>query len=257
MKHILYPQERHRQIIAYLEKNGRVSVEELSQYFSISRVTIRNDLEVLAGQNMLIRTHGGAIPATRGETELPYQTRQRIHVSEKEQIAIAAAGLVNDNDAIALDASTTALSIAIQIKTRINLTVVTNSLPVAMELLDAPGITILLPAGFLRKESASVVGMPALDTLKDYNLQKAFFSAKGFTLTEGLTEVSEAEAAIKRDLLAKCKDLYAVIDSSKLGQTSFASFAPANRITQLITDHYASPQLVETIRAAGINLTIA
>jgi DeoR/GlpR family transcriptional regulator of sugar metabolism len=257
MKHTLYPQERHRQILAYLEKIGRVSVEELSRRFDISRVTIRGDLEILANQNLLVRTHGGAILTARDEAELSFKTRQRIHTAEKELIAAVAADLIKDNDTIVLDASTTALSIAVQIRSRQNLTVVTNSLPVAMELLDAPGINVLVPAGFLRKESASLVGMPCLDSLKDYNLQKAFFSAKGFTIAEGMTEVSEPEAAIKRDILTKNRDLIAVVDSSKLGQTSFASFAPLQRISIFITDRNAPPEILESIRAAGVIVTIA
>jgi DeoR/GlpR family transcriptional regulator of sugar metabolism len=257
MKHILYPQERHRQIVAYLEQTGRVSVEDLSRRFGISRVTIRNDLEILAGQNLLVRTHGGAILTSRNESELSFITRQRIHTAEKERIAVIAADLIKDDDTIVLDASTTALNIAVQIKSRQNLTVVTNSLPVALELLEAPGINVLVPAGFLRKESASLVGMPCLETLRDYNLQKAFFSAKGFTSTEGLTEVSESEAAIKRDFLMKSRDLIAVVDSSKLGQTSFASFAPLYRISVFITDRNASPEMLDIIRAAGVIVTIA
>jgi DeoR/GlpR family transcriptional regulator of sugar metabolism len=256
MKHILYPQERHRQIVAYLEQIGRVSVEELSRRFGISRVTIRSDLEILANQNLLVRTHGGAILTARSESELSFKTRQRIHTAEKELIAAAAANLIKDNDTIVLDASTTALHIAVQIRSHKNLTVFTNSLPVAMELLDAPGVNVFVPAGFLRKESASLVGMSCLETLKDYNLHKAFFSAKGFTLAEGLTEVSEPEAAVKREILTKSRDLIAVVDSSKLGRASFASFAPLERMAIFITDQNASPEIVESIRAAGVIVTI-
>ena len=116
MKTKLFPEERYRLILSALEQKGRLSVEELSQKFAISHVTIRGDLQYLADQNLLIRTHGGAIMATRNETELAFDVRKRIHIPEKQRIGIAAAATIADGEVIALDASTTALAIASQIE---------------------------------------------------------------------------------------------------------------------------------------------
>jgi DeoR/GlpR family transcriptional regulator of sugar metabolism len=256
MKSKLFPEERYRLILSALEREGRISVEELSQNFGISQVTIRSDLQYLADQNLLIRTHGGAIMASRIEKELSFGIRQRLHVSEKQRIGIAAAALIQDGEAIALDASTTALTIASHIKNRRDLTVITNSLAVAMELIESPGINVLMPGGFLRRDSISLVGISSQEFLKDFYLQKAFFSAKGFSLDVGLTEVSDLECAVKRDILTKTKQLIAVVDYSKLGQVSFVSYAPIQQVSLLITDTHASPEMISGIREKGVDVLL-
>ena len=136
----LFPQERRDQIINLLEREGRVSVVDLSERFDLSQASIRADLDALAGQGLLIRTHGGAIALDRTDLELSFEVRRRFHAVRKRRIGAAAAAMVEDGEAIALDASTTALALADQIKGHRELTVITNGLVVAMALLEASGL---------------------------------------------------------------------------------------------------------------------
>ncbi|MDH4138831.1 MAG: DeoR/GlpR family DNA-binding transcription regulator, partial [Anaerolineae bacterium] len=118
----LFPAERQEQIMALLEQEGRVSVADLSKRFDLSQATIRTDLDALAAQGLLVRTHGGAIAADRTDLELSFDVRRRLYSTQKQRIGNAAAALVEDGEAIALDASTTALAVATQIKGRHELT---------------------------------------------------------------------------------------------------------------------------------------
>jgi DeoR/GlpR family transcriptional regulator of sugar metabolism len=253
----LFLQERREQILALLDQEGRVSVTDLSRRFGLSQATIRTDLEALARQGLLIRTHGGAIGPNRSDLELSFDVRRRLCSAQKQRIGAAAAAMIEDGEAIALDASTTALALAMQIKGRRELTVLTNGFFVALALLDAPGVTVLMPAGFLRRDSVSLVGAEGHDLIQQFNFQKGFFGAKGLTLEEGLTDVNSAEVAIKRDLVARAKKVVAIVDSSKWGRVGFASFASIDQVNCVITDQDAPADMVAALRAAGANVIIA
>lgn len=253
----LFLQERREQIIALLEQAGRVSVADLSKRFGLSQATIRTDLEALAAQGLLIRTHGGAIAADRTDLELSFDVRHRLHSTKKRRIGAAAAAMVEDGEAIALDASTTALAVATQVKGRHELTVITNGIFVALALLDAQSITVLMPGGFLRRDSVSLVGTQGNDFIRGFNIQKGFFGAKGLTLEEGLSDVNNAEVAVKRDWVTHAKQVIAVVDSSKWGRVGFVSFASIDQVDCVITDEGAPPDMVAALQEAGVNVVIA
>jgi DeoR/GlpR family transcriptional regulator of sugar metabolism len=242
--------------MALLEREGRVSVADLSQRLSFSSATIRSDLEALATQGLLLRTHGGAIASDRSDQELSFDVRRRLHADQKKRIGAAAAAMVEDGEAIALDASTSALAVANCIKDRRELTVLTNGLFIAMALLDAPGVTLVMPGGFLRRDSVSLVSVNDSDFIKQFNLQKAFFGAKGISLEEGLTDVDHAEVLIKRQLVGRAKQVIAVVDGSKWGRVGFVSFASLDQVHCIITDASAPPDMVQALRNAGVRLVI-
>jgi DeoR/GlpR family transcriptional regulator of sugar metabolism len=253
----LFLQERREQIVTLLDQVGRVSVTDLSERFGMSQATIRTDLDALAAQGLLVRTHGGAIAPNRSDLELSFDVRRRLHSTQKHRIGAAAASMVEDGEAIALDASTTALALATQIKGRRELTIITNGIFIALALLDAPGITVLMPGGFLRRDSVSLVGAEGHEFIKQFNLQRGFFGAKGLTLEEGLTDVNSAEVAIKRNLVAEAKQVIAIVDSSKWGRVGFASFASIDQVDYVITDEGAPPDMVAALREAGVDVIIA
>jgi DeoR/GlpR family transcriptional regulator of sugar metabolism len=165
--------------------------------------------------------------------------------------------MVEDGEAIALDASTTALALAGQIKSRRELTVITNGLVVAMALLEAPGVTVLMPGGFLRRDSASLTGSEGGEFVKQFNFQKGFFGAKGLTLEEGLTDVNSDEVVVKREWVGHTRRVIAIVDSSKWGRVGFASFASIDQVDCIITDEDAPPDLVAALREAGVEVIIA
>jgi DeoR/GlpR family transcriptional regulator of sugar metabolism len=248
----LYLEERRQQILTQLNQSGRASVAELSQQFGVSEVTIRADLQALAEEDLIVRTHGGAIQARRGAHELPLAARRQQQVLEKSLIGAAGASLIADGDAIFLDSSSTALAIAQSLKAHRYLTVITNSLTVTQELLSARGVTVVMLGGTLRRDTASLVGADGLDMLRKFNIQKGFFGAHGISVPEGLTDVSADEAEIKRLLVAICRQVVAVVDATKWGRVGLASFATLDQIHTVITDAHAPAHLVAQVSARGI-----
>jgi len=252
----LYLEERRQEIVKRVNDCGRASVAELAEQFGVSEVTIRADLQALAARNLIVRTHGGAVPAGRGLHELPLAIRSQQQVSEKERIGVAGAVLVSHGDAIILDSSSTSFAIARHLKHHRDLTILTNSLAVAHEMLDAPGVTVVMPGGTLRREMASLTGGNGLEKLQGFNIQKGFFGATGISVPEGLTDLSAGEADVKRSLVTMCREVIAVLDATKWGRVGLVSFATLDAIDRVITDVKAPPDLVEGVRALGVQVVL-
>jgi len=253
----LFLQERLDHITDLLQEQGRVSVSDLSQRFGVSAVTIRNDLAALEQQGRLLRTHGGAVTRPIHGLEPPaFAFRKELQRAEKERIGHTAASLVRDGDAIALDASTTAWQVARHLKDRRELTVVTNGLFIALEFLDSPEVTVVMPGGSLRPASASLVGDMGGCILDGYHVQRGFFGAGGFTVEEGLTDTNQYEVELKRTMIERSKEVIAVVDSSKWGQVTFASLAAVDQLDRVIVDDSAPPETVAALRERGIEVTL-
>ena len=242
-------EERRQEILRRLENAGRVSVVELSQAFGVSEVTIRTDLQALAEQELVIRTHGGAV-----SQDLALASRQQQQMQEKSHIGEAAAARVQEGDAIYLDASSTALAIAQHLKGQRHITVITSSLAVAQALRDVPGITVVMPGGIVQGDTASLIGVDGLAYLHKFNIQKGFFGAHGIAIREGLTDISADVAAAKQPIVAMCRQVIAVVDATKWDRVGLVSFAQIQDIDTVITDRHAPSDLVEQVRALGVEV---
>lgn len=253
LKDVTVPERRH-EILNRINREGRVTVTELSQFFGLSEVTIRQDLQAMAEQNLVVRTHGGAIPAGRLSSELSLALRRQQQVLAKDRIGAAGAALIQDGDAVFLDTSSTALAIALRLSHHREVTVITNSLAIVQELMLYPDLTVVMPGGRLRRETASLIGGDGLGMLANYNIQKGFFGAHGLSLNEGLTDVSADEAEVKAALVERCHEVIAIVDATKWGRVGFASFAPPLSIDRIITDADAPADLVARVREAGISV---
>jgi DeoR family transcriptional regulator of aga operon len=158
MNRNLYRTERQQELVRCLNECGRATVLELAERFHVSAVTIRADLIELSEKRLLLRTHGGAVSANRGLYESPLADRIGRQIDEKNRIGAAGAKLIADNEAIILDCSSTALAIARCLKQHREVTVLTNSLAIAQELVEASGITVVMPGGALRRDMLSLTG---------------------------------------------------------------------------------------------------
>jgi DeoR/GlpR family transcriptional regulator of sugar metabolism len=251
----LFPEERRQEILKRVNLDGRVEVNDLSQLFGVSEVTIRSDLQLLSDQSLVLRTHGGAVPLSR-IPELSLSLRRQQQVNQKNRIGAAGAGMVEDGDAIFLDTSSTALALAHHLRERRDITIITNSLAIAQFLLDVPNATVVMPGGTLQRETVSLVGIDGLDFLRKFNIRKGFFGAHGIRQPEGLTDVSATEAEVKRALITQCHEVIAILDSTKWGRIGLASFARLEDIHAIITDTGASPEQVEQVRMRGIRVIL-
>ncbi len=248
--------ERQSQILSLIQEQNHVLVTDLSARFGVSLVTVRNDLEALEKAGHIVRSHGGAIMRPVAKREPGFAIRQRLRVAEKERIAVAAASIVREGDCVFLDASTTAWYVARQLREYHELTVITNGLFVALEFLDSPQVTVILPGGTLRAASGSLVGQNGLGMLDKYNIQKGFFGAWGLSLREGLTDVNEHEVDLKHYIVERCREVIGIMDAGKWGDVSVFTFAALEQIQRIISDSAAPAEMVSALRERGIEVTL-
>jgi DeoR/GlpR family transcriptional regulator of sugar metabolism len=254
----VFARERQDQIAAIVEEKGHGRVSELAVRFGVSAVTIRKDLLILEGERRLIRTHGGAMATNRNRPELAFEIRERLQRDEKLAIGAFAAGLVRDGESIALDASSSAFYMALQLRERkhLQLTVVTNGIRIAQELAGRPGIVVLMPGGRVRYEAMSLIGPLGASIYKSINVQKAFVGAAGFTVESGLSDSMEEEAQIKRSMVAGANEVIAIVDHTKFGRAASNTFCRTERINWVLTDAAAPTPMVEELRRAGISVQL-
>ncbi|MGH3730237.1 MAG: DeoR/GlpR family DNA-binding transcription regulator [Micromonosporaceae bacterium] len=242
--------DRRQDILRLLDGASRVSVPELSVRFGVSEVTIRKDLDALERRHLLRRVRGGAV-ALEGADEGAFEMRLRHRVAAKRAIAKAAAELVHDGDAIALDCSTTCYYLAQEITARRGLVVLTNGLRTA-EVLSESDATVVLPGGTLRRSSWSLVGDIGDVFAGRGRLACGFFGVRSLSPQLGLMELSPEETAVKRHLVSVSAHVYGLFDASKVGRFGLHPFAAPDRITELITDDDVADEVLAEWRAVGV-----
>ena len=187
-------------------------------------MTVRSDLTELARQGLVARIRGGVRALQRGQSEVGFDLRLRIEVERKQAIARAAAALVDEGEAVALDASTTAYYLALELRAKRELVVVTNGLLVATALADAPGITVLVTGGMLRLSAMSLVGDLGADVLRTTRINKGFLGARGLSLERGLMDLNPDEVRIKQEMADACEQVYGIVDGTKWHRSALLSF---------------------------------
>jgi DeoR family transcriptional regulator of aga operon len=248
--------ERRNEILQNINNNGSASVEELVKRFGVSSVTIRNDLNYLEERGFIHRTYGGAMTRDFVAFDSTQKEKAKHHVEEKKRIGAAAADLIFDGDSIILDSGTTTLAIARNIKTRKNLTVMTNAINIAVELAGIAGITVMLTGGTLREKSFSLVGPHAESVLKEFYFDKLFLGVDGFDIHFGLTTPNLLEAQLNRMMVDYAKEVIVVVDSSKFRRRSLSVISTLERIHKVITDKKIPQDCLAALRDRSIEVTL-
>ena len=231
--------ERRNEILEKLQTDRRVVVSELSQIYEVSEETIRRDLDKLVNDGYAIKSYGGAVINENMNIDLPFNIRKNRNVIGKQRIAELVAKIVQDGDSIMLDASSTAVYIAKGLKDKKNLTLITNSMEIVIELLDMSDWRVLSTGGVSREGSFALVGTQTNRMLQSYHADKAIISCKGLDMAAGLTDSDELLADNKRTMLENAKERILAIDSSKFGATAFMTVGRLKDITMIVTDEMA------------------
>jgi len=245
------PYARKREILEMLKRSDFVDINQLSQKFNVSYMTIHRDLKELEDQGAVSRIYGGVVASDSVRTnggaapDLTLEERYRVCQEEKQSMARAAAELVQDGEIICLDASTSALQMCPLLHDR-ELTVVTNGLNIAMQFADSETVSVMVVGGLLRKSSLSLSGVRDPDLLRHLNIQKCFMSATALSFEKGVTELNFEEAEIKRAMMERCDQLYMLTDHTKLGNSAPFVDCTWERIHAVVTDRRASPDQRET-----------
>ena len=193
--------ERRNMIMEKLQTERRVVVSELSRMFKVSEETIRRDLERMEKDGLVTKSYGGAILNENNNIDLPFNVRKNRNVSGKQKIAELIAAQINDGDHIMLDASSTAVFIAKAIKSKKNITLITNSIEILIELNDVENWHILSTGGILKQGSLALVGPHTDKMIHSFHVDKAIISCKGIDLDKGFTDSSEMHAETKSTML--------------------------------------------------------
>ncbi len=236
----LLPGERQQRIRQLALEQSALRVNELAARFNVSEMTIRRDLGTLAGAGHLARTFGGAVAAEQSAFESSYLERLAAHTPAKGAIARYAAGLIQDGDTVAIDASTTGLALAKELGRR-RLTVVTNGLDCAQELRASPA-KVIVTGGYLRQVAGSFAGPFALSVLRDLRVDQAFISAKGVLVPDGLMDSDLDEVAVKRAMMEAAARVIALADSSKFGKPALGMVAPLAAFDLIVSDERLSEE---------------
>jgi DeoR family transcriptional regulator, aga operon transcriptional repressor len=252
------PEERRRRILEMLDQAECITVSDLVERFGVSRVTARADLDCLAGEGALVRSHGGALKPMDPRSDYPLQLKQTLHHAEKVRIAAAAAKLIHDGDTVAFDSGTTTCEIAKQIK-RLNfrsLTVITNALNIANELSSLPWVSLIMTGGMLRHKSGSFTGPQAHETLRDLNADHLFLGADAIDVEAGLTTPDILGAQVALRMIELAREVTVVVDASKFGRHSLTLSGKIEDVGRVITDARVSPIHVDSLRQRGIEVII-
>src|ERR671920_2636628 len=250
----LSQQERMQEVLRMLETRDSVHVAELSKAFAVSEVTVRSDLSELARQGLVARVRGGVRPLQRGQSELGFDFRLRLEVERKRAIAKAAAAMVDEGEAVALDSSTTAYYLALELRTKNELVVVTNGLLIAAALSDAPGISVLVTGGMLRLQAMSLMGDLAADALRTTRISKGFLGARGLNLDLGLMDLNPDEVRVKREIAEVCERVIGILDGTKWHRTALLPFVGTDHVDAIVTDTSAPSAAVEAWTERGIEI---
>ena len=219
-----------------LAERGEVAITELAERFEVSEMTIRRDLEALEEAGAAKRVRGGAIATVSRGYEPPYAARATTEIEAKRAIARAAAERIEDGETVILDVGSTTLELARLLKGRRGITVVTPSLPVALELANEPNIRVVVTGGILRAGEHSLVGAFAERPFDELNCDVCFLGVGGVHAERGLTEYNLEDARVKQAALRAARRTVVLADKSKFDRVRLATIAPLESIDTLITN---------------------
>lgn len=261
-------QKRLANILELVVAKGSIKVEEVAEALDVSEATIRRDFDSLAKQQLLTRTHGGAV-ATGGSLGLPLTFKIAKDDEAKQRIAALAAQMVSRYQVVGINGGTTTTEVARALVARSEfaqgdasethpaLTVVTNALNIATELTVRQQIKIVVTGGVARPHSYELTGPFAEEVLKEVNIDIAFIGVEALDPISGASAGHEDEARVNRQIAARAGKIVVVTDSSKFSKRAFATICPVDEIDVVITDSGIDPEMADQLRSRGVEIIIA
>ncbi len=253
----MLPHQRREKILELIKEDGQAKVVDLSRLFKVTEVTIRQDLEKLEADGLVVREHGGAYlkDINAGVRDLALQNRD--NMEEKQMIARKAVELINDGDTIILDSGSTTTEIAKLLTGYSNLTVITNALNIAILLGAEVGINVVVTGGEFKAPTLSLTGQKAADFFQNLHVDKLFLATAGIALKSGLTYPGISDICVKRAMIESANEIYLVADSSKIGKSALASLGALSLIHYLITDSKIKEEDIKWLETYDVHFLIA
>ena len=252
--------ERRSQIAQMVLEKGKVLVADLVSQFSVTETSIRRDLTLLEASHRLKRIHGGAIPIPGSSRTDSFTEKIEMHIKAKERIGKAAAELIQPKDVLLFDSGTTTLQVVRHVPAALRssslITLVTNSMPIAHEVLAWPSPNLTILGGLYLPDYQATVGPQTLAQLRELTADKVFLGTDGLTLGSGPTTANILMAEVDRMMAEHARQVILVTDSSKIGRVGFVPIKAISSIHTLITDANAPADLVQSIRDMGVEVLL-
>lgn len=248
---------RRDKIIELLQEDGSAKVLNLAKLFKVTEVTIRQDLEKLEKDGLILREHGGAYLKNVKDQVQAFSLAHQEHLDKKELIAAKCLDYIESGDTIILDSGSTTTEVAKKLRGKKNLTVITNALNIALMLGAEPGIEVIVTGGEFKPPTLSLTGQKAADFFKGLHVQKLFLATAGISLKAGLTYPSISDLVVKKAMIEAAETTYLIADSTKMGKAAFASLGALSLIDYIITDNSIEEKHKEIFKNNEIELIIA
>lgn len=247
--------ERRSKILEILDELGQVNVNHLSQKMNVSEVTIRNDLDKLEKNKLLVRAHGGAFKTNN--LGLAVSEKKNINLKYKRLIGKKATTFINKNDSIILDSGTTTFEISNNLRDIEQITVISNALDIVNNLSNFKNLQVYMPGGYLKEFSMSLVGPMAERNLKQLFCNKLFLGVDGIRAGVGVFTHHMEEAYLNQIMINIAEEVIVVADSSKFKKTGLAFIAGFDKIDMVITDENIEDKEKEMLIQNNVKVVIA
>ncbi|WP_312422384.1 DeoR/GlpR family DNA-binding transcription regulator [Anaerospora hongkongensis] len=246
-------ENRIQELKNYIIANERASLDDLCTLFNVSKNTMRRDINELEKQSIIKKVYGGIVLNDKKTTE-PFESREEKNITSKQVIAKLASQFVQDGDIIYIDSGTTTMHMIPHLAEIRNLTIITNNLNVIMGSLPYPNLNVLCTGGVLFRTTNSFVDMDAVNSLKKFNISKAFMASTGISITKGITNSSSFEYDIKRYMVEHCDTVVVLADATKLGRVSLTTYCELKDIHVFITNELPGDEFVDFFENNNIQL---
>ncbi len=255
MSNNLIPAKRREKILEMLDSDGSVRVDDLSQLFLVSDMTIRRDLDILEKKGRLERTHGGAIKIHYVMGESLYSEKNQANRSSKEAIGRVTAKLIEDGETVFINGGSTTLQVILHLAHRKDVHVVTNNIAAALSLPEDSTLDLILLGGQFRRQSGCTVGDFAFRVLDEIMPAKAVIGADGISLKSGITSPNPQEAALTRWMMERTRgQIILVADYKKIARVTSFFTASLDLVDILVTDRMPDNNVCPDFEEAGINI---
>ena len=247
---------RKQKILELIKENDSVRVSSLSRLFGVSEVTVRVYLEDLEKKGLLSRIHGGAVSSYKPYYSMSLNQRLEINQEAKLKIAERIAELIRPNDTIMLNAGTTTLLVMRHFPADYNLSIVTNSISIALEASGNPNFNVVLLGGAVNTKYQFTYGNDTVEELKKYHADKLILSVDGIDAKQGFSTYYNNEAAVAAAMLRQSSCSIIAADRSKFGHSAFTKISELSEADYIVTNGRVSSEFEDVLEAKGVSLLV-
>ncbi len=248
--------QRQQELLAWVQREGHVTVERLATHFGVTHQTIRRDITLLADNRMLQRFHGGASIHTSVEN-VAYNARQVLCSEEKQRIARCVAAHIPDNASLFINLGTTTEEVAKALHAHRGLRVITNNLNVAAMMCNYPDCEVIVASGVMRPRDMGIIGESTIEFIRKFKVDYGIIGISSIESDGTLRDFDIREVRTSEAIIQQSRHVFLVADHSKFGRPALVELAHLSQLTALFTDQPVPPEVAEVLKEGNTALYLA